>query len=119
LKQTLEVTPSENFGRCPRCGQFLVAEQKKAHKCNFADRPIEGCEEIVLDRLSDAGEDKNGDHLHLAWGVDNMLYRLLVCKHNPPHGINTKRPPDNATVYPPGGVTWSFESNEADFAALW
>ena len=47
--KAVEVNQTENFGRCPRCQQFLVAEQQRAHKCNFADLPIEGCKEIVLD----------------------------------------------------------------------
>jgi hypothetical protein len=52
----------------------------------------------------------------LGWGLDAVLYRLVECKHNPPHGTkrtpmvpddrcpNDKPPRDDATVYPPGGV---------------
>lgn len=67
----------------------MIAEQKERHVCDWASLPIEGCEEITLDRLSDSGLQKNGDRLYLAWGLDNVLYRLIVCKHNPPH--TTKR----------------------------
>lgn len=79
----------ENLGRCPRCHKFMIAEQNETHVCDFMDLPLYGCEELVLHRLTDSGEDKNGDHLYLAWGINGILYRLLVCKHNPSH--STKR----------------------------
>jgi hypothetical protein len=63
----------------------MIAEQKETHVCDSMDLPLYGCEELVLHRLTDSGEDKNGDHLYLAWGINGILYRLLVCKHNPSH----------------------------------
>jgi hypothetical protein len=94
----VSLAETENFGRCPRCRQFIVAEQRKTHKCDFEDMPFEKCEEIVLDELIDSGQEKNGDHVYLGWGLDTVAYRLLVCKHNPPHGIS-KRPRDKLPVY--------------------
>jgi hypothetical protein len=79
----------ENLGRCPRCHRFMIAEQQNDHVCEFSDLPLYGCEELVLHRLTDSGNEKNGDHVYLAWGINGILYRLLVCEHNPPH--STKR----------------------------
>jgi len=78
-----------NIGRCPRCREFLVAEQQTSHVCDFRDVPIRACREIVLDHMTDCGMDKNGDGVTLGWGIDGTLYRCLICKHNPPH--STKR----------------------------
>jgi|SRR5208283_3632683 len=91
----------ENLGRCSRCGKFMIAEESRRHKCDFRDVPIRGCEEIVLDHLTDSGVDKNGDQLHLAWALNGMLYRLLVCKHNPPHSTKRKFTDEN----PNGNLT--------------
>jgi hypothetical protein len=79
------VSQTENLGRCQRCGRFMIAEERKNHKCDFADVAVRGCEELVLDHLTDSGRDKHGDQLYLAWALDGMLYRILVCKHNPSH----------------------------------
>ena len=91
------------MGSCPRCHKFLVAEDYELHNCNFRNMPILGCDEIVLDHLTDSGKDENGDQVHLAWALDGTLYRLLVYKHNPPHsakrdltGYGTKQGLDKA-----------------------
>jgi hypothetical protein len=83
----------------------MIAEQQKDHVCEFGDLPLYGCEELVLHRLSDSGKEKNGDHVYLAWGVNGILYRLLVCTHNPPHCAkqrftdpDTKHGLDRATI---------------------
>lgn len=75
----------------------MIGEQSKTHVCDksesdmsdFSNRPLRGAEELVLHRFTDAGEEKNGDHVYLAWGINGILYRLLLCRHNPPH--NAKR----------------------------
>ncbi len=86
---------TENLGRCPQCKQFLIAEEQKTHKCNFSDIPILDCEELVLDHITDSGQDRNGDHVHLAWALNGTLYRLLVCKHTPPHSAKRKFTPED------------------------
>jgi hypothetical protein len=88
------VNLTENLGRCPRCRKFMVAEEWSNHECDFDDYEIRGCKEIVLDHITDSGLDKNGDRVHLAWALDGMLYRLLVCSHNPPHSAKRKFTPD-------------------------
>ncbi len=82
----------ENIGRCPRCRKFLVAEEYESHKCDFRDIGIRDCKEIILDHMTDCGFDKNGDKVTLAWSLNGVLYRLVECKHNPPH--RTRPRPD-------------------------
>ncbi len=43
----------------------------------------------MLDHITDLGQNRNDDHVLLGWGLDGILYRLVECKHNPPH--STKR----------------------------
>jgi hypothetical protein len=101
------VTLTENVGRCPRCGKFIVEEQWEVHQCDFRDIEFNSAKEVLVDRMSDSGQNRNGDHVHLAWGLDGIFYRLVECKHNPPHR-STKRkfadpPPDKLPVYLEGG----------------
>ncbi len=79
---------SENVGRCPRCNEFIIAEQ--THCCDFRNIQLQGCEELFVDHITDSGKSKDGDHVFLAWGLDGILYRLAVCKHNPPHSAKRK-----------------------------
>jgi hypothetical protein len=83
------VNSTNNLGRCPRCKRFLIEEETKTHQCDFRDIDLQGGKEIVLDHITDLGRDRNDDHVLLGWGLDAILYRLVECKHNPPHG--TKR----------------------------
>ena len=75
-----------DVGRCPRCHKFLVAEEEKTHTCRI---PCEGAKSIFLDCINDPIEDDNGDTVRVGKGLDGYYYRLVVCKHNPPH--STKR----------------------------
>jgi hypothetical protein len=83
------MSSTKNLGRCPRCKRFLIEEETKTHQCDFRDIGLRGGKEIVLDHITDLGRDRNDDHVLLGWGLDAILYRLVECKHNPPHG--TKR----------------------------
>jgi hypothetical protein len=84
----------QNLGRCPRCGKFMIAEQQRSHRCDFRAIPIQGCEELVLDHITDSGKDENGDYIHLAWGQNGMLYILRVCNHHPLHAKRVFTDPD-------------------------
>jgi hypothetical protein len=85
----------ENIGRCPRCNGFIIAEQLEEHEC---DIPIKDIETIIADSCCNMGSDENGDKVTTALGIDGTYYRIIVCKHNPPH--STKR---NFTGYGPNG----------------
>lgn len=102
-----------NMGRCPRCHKFLVAEEAESHVCKI---PYQGVKSIFFDWMMDATEDENGDIVRVANGLDGYYYRLVVCKHNPPHTpkwtsivpsndqcSNDKPPPDNAIECYRGG----------------
>lgn len=78
----------ENLGRCPRCHKFIIAEQLENHKCKPSKTPILGCEELIIDHITDSGKDEYGDQIHLAWGRNGTLYRLRVCKHHTSHNTN-------------------------------
>jgi hypothetical protein len=97
------VSVSENVGRCRRCHAFIISGQK--HVCDFRNIELQGCEEIFVDHITDSGKSRDGDHIFLAWGLNGTLYRLAVCKHNPPHSTkweftgDDKRPPDKLPVY--------------------
>jgi hypothetical protein len=71
-----------NVGRCPRCHKFLVAEEEKSHICSM---PCQGALSIFFDHIHSAIEDDNGDTVRVGKGLDGYYYRLVVCKHNPPH----------------------------------
>jgi len=83
----------KNVGRCPRCRKFLIAEEYELHKCDFRDVGIRG-KEIILGHMTDCGLNRNGDRVTLAWSIDGVLYRLIECKHNPPH--RTRPRPDES-----------------------
>jgi len=71
-----------DIGRCPRCNRFLIAEQRQGHHCRVSIRKVE---EIILDWMNEGVQDENEDVVHVAMGLDGILYRLILCKHNPPH----------------------------------
>jgi len=91
-----------NAGRCPRCHKFLIAEQKETHTCQVS---VNDVQEIVLDYVTEGTRDENGDLVRVAWGLDHILYRLIICKHNPPHsgkrdftGCETKQGLDSPSM---------------------
>jgi hypothetical protein len=101
----IEATNMDNLMRCTRCHRLLIAEEYATHNCDFRDIPLQDCEQILVDHMTDCGADKNGDGVVLGWGLDGTLYRLIVCKHKEPHFPMQSpiRPPrGNAIV--PGGV---------------
>jgi hypothetical protein len=77
----------ENTGRCPRCNSFVIAEQRASHKCSIA---IRNAKTIWLDWISDGYTDQNDDFVRNAVGVDGTLYGLVLCKHNPPHSLESR-----------------------------
>jgi len=77
----------------------------KTHQCDFRDIPLRDAKEIILDHITDLGKNRNDDHVLHGWGVDGVFYRLVECKHNPPHSTkrkiteeDTKQGLDNASM---------------------
>jgi len=85
-----EVSLTDNIGRCQRCRKFMIQEEMTKHQCDYRDIQISDAQELLLDHLTDLGVDRNGDHIYIAWGLDGIFYRLVECKHNPPHATKRK-----------------------------
>ena len=81
---------AQNLGRCPRCHKFMIEEESRSHKCDFRDIELSDGKELFIDHITDIGRNRNDDHVSLAWGLDGTLYRLVECKHNPPHSTKRK-----------------------------
>src|SRR6266487_5306782 len=71
----------QNTGRCPRCKQFLIAEQIHNHSCKIA---LKGVRSILIDHYFETREE-NGDCLVIARGMDGYFCRLTQCHHIPVH----------------------------------
>ncbi len=79
---------SMNVGKCSKCGEFLIAEQLENHKCKIRFRDVQ---DIVIDHYYEMkSKDAEGHRTVIAVGLDGTLYRMTVCKHNPPHSTNRK-----------------------------
>jgi hypothetical protein len=103
-KAVIRMSIVENAGKCPRCGGFVIAEESESHVCNI---PTKGAETIFLDWIGDGFTHENGDHIRMAKGLNGILYKVILCKHNPPHSAK-ERPPDKLPMYPLQGVPQSF-----------
>jgi hypothetical protein len=98
---SLEVSTLENLGRCPRCNKFMVQEEWNSHQCDFHNLDLTSATELVMDTITDLRVNRNGDHVYVAWGLDRVFYRLVECKHNPPHMTKPKLTDDTARRPPP------------------
>jgi hypothetical protein len=76
-----------NVGRCPRCHKFLVAEEKATHLCRVQ---CNGAKSIFFDCIDDPIQNDDGDTVRIGVGLDGYYYRLVVCKHNPPHSAKRR-----------------------------
>jgi len=100
------ISTIENTGRCPRCQAFVTSEQLSSHGCRIT---IKHARTIWLDWIDDGFTDENDDFVRNAKGLDGTLYGLILCKHNPPHSIESRwlngrdnargPPPDKLPVY--------------------
>jgi hypothetical protein len=106
-KVTSEVTNVlMNVGRCPTCHKFLIGEELDSHRCTAQ---FQGIRDILIDHYYETHPDKDGHPIVFAKGLDGYTYRLVVCKHTPPHTAkrifpDEDKPPDKLPVYPRGGV---------------
>lgn len=76
-----------NAGRCPRCHAFLIEEELATHRCRTQ---LQGVATIMIDHYFETHADDEGHKILFARGFDGYIYRLVVCKHNPPHTANRK-----------------------------
>jgi len=84
-----------NVGRCPNCGNFLIGEEVNSHTC----KALKGIQDLLIHHYYElSARDDEGHKVLIAKGLDGFLYRLIICKHKPPH--STKR---NFTEYGPNG----------------
>lgn len=75
-----------NAGRCPRCNTFLIAEDVANHRCKMR---LQGITTVMIHDYFETHADRQGHKILFAKGLDGYLYRLIMCKHKPPHA--TKR----------------------------
>jgi hypothetical protein len=68
----------------------MVQEEMTEHKCDFHDIEINDAQELLMDTITDLNQNRNGDHVYIAWGLNGTFYRLVECKHNPPHATKRK-----------------------------
>ncbi len=62
----------ENVGRCPRCNEFLVAENRDGHVC----REYIAVKGIDIDYFFET--DSTEGKVIIAKGIDGTLYRLTL-----------------------------------------
>jgi hypothetical protein len=80
----------------------MIAEEFDIHDC---DIPIRDVKTVIADSCCEVGTDKNGDKVTSVLAIDGTYYRIVVCKHNPPHNSRRKfldedkSPPDKLPVY--------------------
>ena len=68
--------------KCERCRQTFIEEEFDEHLCT----PITTkTQEIGIDYIFEGEIDQNGDKVHIAKGLNGIIYRLVVCPHNPTH----------------------------------
>ncbi len=77
---------------CERCRQSFIDEELDGHDCS----PITiALQEIGIDRMYGFTTNKNGDKVHLAKGLNGIIYRFVECRHNPPHTSTDQTKFDN------------------------
>lgn len=79
-----------NIKKCDRCKKDLIEEEFSTHDCHISFKDMEN---IIIDYYFEAPHnDENGDKVIIAKGLDGIIRRLVLCKHNPPHQptLNTK-----------------------------
>ena len=67
---------------CERCKKQFIDEELEDHLC---DPITTNAQEIGIDYILDPELNENGDKIHIAKGLNGILYRLVECPHNPTH----------------------------------
>ena len=76
-----------NVGRCPTCNAFLIAEDLANHRCKMR---LQGTATVMIYDYFKTHADREGHKIVFAKGLDGYLYRLVICKHKPPHTAKRK-----------------------------
>ncbi len=67
---------------CERCKKQFIDEEIEDHVCSpMATK----AQEIGIDYILKGEPNENGDLVHIAKGLNGIIYRLIECPHNPPH----------------------------------
>ena len=67
---------------CERCRKSFIEEEYQDHVCSPITTRLQ---EIGFDKIFDSVTDENGDKVYMAIGLNGILYRLVMCQHNPTH----------------------------------
>lgn len=68
--------------KCDRCNKSLIEEEFSNHVCTPR---LTKTQEIGIDYIFTGKTDQNGDIVHIAKGLNGIMYRLVQCSHNPTH----------------------------------
>ena len=68
--------------KCERCKRQFIDEEFNDHFC--MPETIKA-QEIGIDYILEPELNENGDKIHIAKGLNGILYRLVECPHNPTH----------------------------------
>jgi len=71
-----------NTIKCKRCNKDFISEEFKSHYCT---PDLVGVQEIGINSIFKGNFQENGDDVWIAQGLSGIMYRLVLCKHNPPH----------------------------------
>lgn len=71
-----------NIVNCERCKKSFIEEEYGNHNCSPITTRLQ---EIGIDRMYGSVTNENGDKVHIAKGLNGIMYRLVECTHNPPH----------------------------------
>lgn len=67
---------------CERCKKTFIDEEFDEHLCTPVSTRTQ---EIGIDYIFEGEIDQNGDKVHIAKGLNGIIYRLVECSHNPTH----------------------------------
>lgn len=71
-----------NSIKCQRCNKTFISEEFENHYC----RPqLVDVQEIGIDSIFKGNFQENGDDVWIAQGLNGIMYRLILCKHDSPH----------------------------------
>ena len=71
-----------NTVSCERCKKQFIDEELDSHFCTPKTTKAQ---EIGIDFILKGELNENGDTVHIAKGLNGILYRLVECPHNPTH----------------------------------